>query len=254
MDTLLFDTEIAAALLSLTAMEIVLGIDNIIFISILSSRLPEEQRKKARLMGLALAMITRIMLLFSLSWVMSLKATLFTLANHGFSGRDLVLICGGAFLVWKATKEIHEKIEGLEDEELKARGVPSFTGVLIQIMILDIVFSLDSVITAVGMVDQLWIMVLAVMISVVIMMVFATPVSNFIHNNPTVKMLALSFLLLIGVMLAGEGIGHHIPKGYIYAAMAFSVFVESLNLASNRKKKSQQPAEVPVAVVSQHEH
>ncbi len=254
MDTLLFDTEIAAALLSLTAMEIVLGIDNIIFISILSSRLPEEQRKKARLMGLALAMITRIMLLFSLSWVMSLKATLFTLAHHGFSGRDLVLICGGAFLVWKATKEIHEKIEGLEDEEIKARGIPSFTGVLIQIMILDIVFSLDSVITAVGMVDQLWIMIVAVMISVVIMMIFSTPVSNFIHNNPTVKMLALSFLLLIGVMLAGEGIGHHIPKGYIYAAMAFSVFVESLNLASNRKRKSQRAAEIPVAVVSQHEH
>jgi predicted tellurium resistance membrane protein TerC len=253
-DTLLFDTELALALVSLTAMEIVLGIDNIIFISILSSRLPEEQRKKARLMGLALAMITRIMLLFSLSWVMSLKTTLFTLLNHGFSGRDLVLICGGAFLVWKATKEIHEKVEGLEDEEIAARGAPSFSGVLVQIMILDIVFSLDSVITAVGMVDQLWVMVLAVMISVVIMMVFSTPVSDFIQKNPTVKMLALSFLLLIGVMLAGEGIGHHIPKGYIYAAMAFSVFVESLNLASNRKKKAQHVAEVPVAAVSQHEH
>lgn len=238
MDTLILDTEIAAALLSLTAMEIVLGIDNIIFISILSSRLPEEQRKKARLLGLALAMITRIMLLFSLSWVMSLKATLFTFANHGFSGRDLVLICGGAFLVWKATKEIHEKIEGLEDEEVSAKGAPSFAGVLVQIMILDIVFSLDSVITAVGMVDQLWIMILAVMISVVIMMVFSTPVSNFIQKNPTVKMLALSFLLLIGVMLAGEGIGHHIPKGYIYSAMAFSVLVECLNLASNRKRKA----------------
>ncbi|MBA3994039.1 MAG: hypothetical protein C0469_10980 [Cyanobacteria bacterium DS2.3.42] len=235
-------------------MEIVLGIDNIIFISILSSRLPEEQRKKARLMGLALAMITRIMLLFSLSWVMSLKTTLFTLVNHGFSGRDLVLICGGAFLVWKATKEIHEKVEGLEDEEIAARGAPSFSGVLVQIMILDIVFSLDSVITAVGMVDQLWVMVLAVMISVVIMMIFATPVSDFIQKNPTVKMLALSFLLLIGVMLAGEGIGHHIPKGYIYAAMAFSVFVESLNLASNRKRKAQHLADVPVPVTSQPEH
>lgn len=254
MDTLLFDTELALALVSLTAMEIVLGIDNIIFISILSSRLPEEQRKKARLLGLALAMITRIMLLFSLSWVMSLKSTLFTLLNHGFSGRDMVLLCGGAFLVWKATKEIHEKVEGLEDDEIKAKGVPSFTGVLIQIMILDIVFSLDSVITAVGMVDQLWIMVLAVMISVVIMMVFATPVSDFIQRNPTVKMLALSFLLLIGVMLAGEGFGHHIPKGYIYAAMAFSVFVEMLNLASNRKKKSLHATEIPVAVASPAEH
>ncbi len=248
MDTLLIDTEIVAALVSLTAMEIVLGIDNIIFISILSTRLPEEQRRKARLIGLALAMLTRILLLFSLSWVMSLKATLFTLFNHGFSGRDLVLIGGGAFLVAKATKEIHEKIEGMEDEELAMKSRPSFVGVLIQIMILDIVFSLDSVITAVGMVDQLWIMILAVMISVVIMMIFSTPVSDFIQRNPTVKMLALSFLLLIGVMLAGEGIGHHIPKGYIYAAMAFSVFVESLNLASNRKKKAK-AAEIEVPQV-----
>ena len=237
METLLIDTEIAAALLSLTIMEIVLGIDNIIFISILSSRLPEEQRKKARLIGLALAMITRIMLLCSLSWVMTLKEPLFEIAHHGFSGRDLVLIGGGAFLVYKATKEIHEKIEDLEDEELQTKGKISFSGVLVQIVILDIVFSLDSVITAVGMVDQLWVMVIAVMISVVIMMIFSGPVSDFIHRNPTVKMLALSFLLLIGVTLAGEGIGHHIPKDYIYAAMAFSIFVESLNLASTRKRK-----------------
>lgn len=237
LETLLIDTEIAAALLSLTIMEIVLGIDNIIFISILSSRLPEEQRKKARLIGLALAMITRIMLLCSLSWVMTLKEPLFDIAHHGFSGRDLVLIGGGAFLVYKATKEIHEKIEDLEDEELQTKGKISFSGVLVQIVILDIVFSLDSVITAVGMVDQLWVMVIAVMISVVIMMIFSGPVSDFIHRNPTVKMLALSFLLLIGVTLAGEGIGHHIPKDYIYAAMAFSIFVESLNLASTRKRK-----------------
>lgn len=237
METLLIDTEIAAALLSLTLMEIVLGIDNIIFISILSTRLPEEQRKKARLIGLALAMFTRIGLLFSLSWVMSLKEQLFEFANHGFSGRDLVLIGGGAFLIYKATKEIHQKIEGEEDEELIAKGKISFSGVLVQIVILDIVFSLDSVITAVGMVDQLWVMVIAVMISVVIMMVFSSAVSDFIHRHPTVKMLALSFLLLIGVTLAGEGLGHHISKGYIYAAMAFSIFVESLNLASTRKKK-----------------
>lgn len=238
METLLIDTEIAAALLSLTLMEIVLGIDNIIFISILSTRLPEEQRKKARLIGLALAMFTRIGLLFSLSWVMSLKEPLFEFAHHGFSGRDLVLIGGGAFLIYKATKEIHEKIENVEEEEIQARAKISFSGVLVQIVILDIVFSLDSVITAVGMVDQLWVMVLAVMISVIIMMVFSGAVSDFIHRHPTVKMLALSFLLLIGVTLAGEGLGHHISKGYIYAAMAFSIFVESLNLATSRKKKT----------------
>ena len=164
---------------------------------------------------------------------------MFVLANHGFSGRDLVLIGGGAFLVAKATKEIHEKIEDLDDEELAVKSKPSFIGVLVQIMMLDIVFSLDSVITAVGIVDQLWIMILAVMISVVIMMIFSGAVSNFISKRPTVKMLALSFLLLIGVTLGGEGFGHHVPKDYIYAAMAFSIFVESLNLASTRKKKKQ---------------
>lgn len=252
MENLLIDTEIAAALLSLTLMEIVLGIDNIIFISILSSRLPESQRKKARLVGLALAMFTRIGLLFSLSWVMSLKEPLFELMNHGFSGRDLVLIGGGAFLVYKATKEIHEKIENLEEEELQTKGNISFSGVLVQIVILDIVFSLDSVITAVGMVDQLWVMVLAVMISVVIMMIFAGAVSDFIHRNPTVKMLALSFLLLIGITLAGEGLGHHISKGYIYAAMAFSIFVETLNLASTRKKKKAAVTAASIETVSEH--
>lgn len=252
MENLLIDTEIAAALLSLTLMEIVLGIDNIIFISILSSRLPESQRKKARLVGLALAMFTRIGLLFSLSWVMSLKEPLFELMNHGFSGRDLVLIGGGAFLVYKATKEIHEKIENLEEEQLQTKGNISFSGVLVQIVILDIVFSLDSVITAVGMVDQLWVMVLAVMISVVIMMIFAGAVSDFIHRNPTVKMLALSFLLLIGITLAGEGLGHHISKGYIYAAMAFSIFVETLNLASTRKRKKAAIPAASIETVSEH--
>lgn len=237
METLLIDTEIAAALLSLTLMEIVLGIDNIIFISILSTRLPEAQQKKARLIGLALAMLSRIGLLFSLSWVMSLKEPLFELAHHPLSGRDLVLIGGGTFLIYKATKEIHEKIEHLEEEGLETTSTVSFSSVLVQIVILDIVFSLDSVITAVGMVDQLWVMIVAVMISVVIMMIFSGAVSDFIHRNPTVKMLALSFLLLIGVTLASEGLGHHIPKDYIYAAMAFSIFVESLNLASTRRKK-----------------
>lgn len=247
MDILLVDTEIAAALVSLTAMEIVLGIDNIIFISILAARLPEEQRNKARVIGLALAMLTRIALLFSLSWVMSLKEPLFALANHAFSGRDLLLLGGGAFLVAKATREIHERIEGADDG-LTAKGAPTMLGTLIQIMILDIVFSLDSVITAVGMVDQLWIMVVAVVISIIVMMIFANAVSDFIHKHPTVKMLALSFLLLIGVVLTAEGFGHHISKGYIYAAMAFSVFVEFLNLSATKKKR----AEVESAIKAEH--
>lgn len=243
---MLQDTELASALLSLTAMEIVLGIDNIIFISILASRLPEHQRGPARIIGLALAMLTRIGLLFSLSWVMSLKEPLFELAQHGFSGRDLLLIAGGAFLIYKATKEIHEKIER-DDEDFNTTVSRSFAGTLIQIMLLDIVFSLDSVITAVGMVDQIWIMVVSVMISVLIMMIFAKSVTGFIHNHPTVKMLALSFLLLIGVVLVADGLGQHISKGYIYAAMAFSVFVESLNLAASKRKKQRVSASAAAA-------
>lgn len=235
METVLLDTEMVAALVSLTVMEIVLGIDNIIFISILASRLPEEQRDRARVMGLALAVLSRLALLLSLSWVMGLKSPLFELFGHALTGRDLILIGGGGFLIAKATREIHEKIEGEEEAGL-ASGKAGFVGTLIQIMLLDIVFSLDSVITAVGMVDQLWIMVVAVIISVIIMIIFSRSVSAFIHDNPTVKMLALSFLLLIGVVLAGDGLGHHIPKGYIYGAMAFSVFVEMLNLAAARKK------------------
>ncbi len=237
MEILLIDTEIIAALLSLSAMEIVLGIDNIIFISILSSRLPEHERAKARLIGLGLAMLSRIALLFSLAWVMSLKQPLFSALNHAFSGRDILLLGGGAFLVAKATREIHERIEGGDDEHNAGKHA-SFIGTLIQIMILDLVFSLDSVITAVGMVDQLWIMVTAVIVSVLIMMIFSRSVSEFILKHPTVKMLALSFLLLIGVVLVGDGLGHHISKGYIYAAMAFSIFVEMLNLAASRRKRS----------------
>ena len=236
MDLFVIDTEIAAALASLTAMEIVLGIDNIIFISILASRLPEHQRRNARLLGLALAMLTRVALLFSLSWVMSLKTPLFDLFHHPFTGRDLLLLGGALFLVAKATREIHERIEG-DDDEHASKKHATFVGTLIQILILDIVFSLDSVITAVGMVDQLWIMITAVVISVITMMVFATSVSNFIAKHPTVKMLALSFLLLIGVVLIGDGFGHHVAKGYIYGAMAFSVFVEVLNLAASHKGK-----------------
>jgi predicted tellurium resistance membrane protein TerC len=232
----LSDGEIWAALLSLTLMEIILGIDNIIFISILASRLPENQQAKARFLGLAFAMISRIVLLCSLAWVMSLKEPLFTLASHPFSGRDLLLLGGGAFLVAKATKEIHGRIEG-DDDKLTTGAYPSFVGTLVQIALLDMVFSLDSVITAVGMVDQIWVMIVAVIIAVLIMMIFSDPVSSFIHKFPTVKMLALSFLLLIGVVLVAEGFGQHVNKAYIYAAMAFSLFVEFLNLTASSKKK-----------------
>lgn len=231
------DGETWAALLSLALMEIILGIDNIIFISILASRLPENQQARARFLGLGFAMISRIILLCSLAWVMSLKQPLFTLASHAFSGRDLLLLGGGAFLVAKATKEIHGRIEG-DDDKLSTKGYPSFVGTLVQIALLDMVFSLDSVITAVGMVDQIWVMIVAVIIAVLIMMAFSNPVSKFIHKFPTVKMLALSFLLLIGVVLVAEGFGQHINKAYIYAAMAFSLFVEFLNLTAASKKKA----------------
>ncbi len=233
----LMNGEIWAALISLTAMEIVLGIDNIIFISILAARLPEHQQKSARLIGLGLAMITRIALLCSLAWVMSLTTPLFAMAGQEISWRDLLLLGGGIFLVAKATKEIHTRIE-LDEGDIQGVVYQSFGGTLIQIAILDMVFSLDSIITAVGMVDQIWVMVVAVIIAVLIMMVFSGPVSLFILKFPTLKMLALSFLLLIGVVLIAEGFGQHINKAYIYAAMAFSIFVETLNLtATTRKKK-----------------
>ena len=217
------------ALLTLTALEIVLGIDNIVFISILSGKLPPEDQPRARLIGLALAMVMRIALLFSLAWVIRLTAPLFEVFGHEISGRDLILIVGGLFLLAKATREIHLKLEGEEGHSGK-RVAHSFGGVLVQIMLLDIVFSLDSVITAVGMVDELSIMVIAVVIAVGFMMVFAGPISRFVDRHPTVKILALSFLILIGVMLIAEGFEQHISKGYIYFAMAFSVMVEMLNL------------------------
>lgn len=237
MDTkLLLDGEVWAALASLTSMEIILGIDNIIFISILASKLPQHQQAVARIAGLALAMLSRLALLASLSWVMSLKEPLFAMASHSFSGRDLLLLSGGAFLVAKATKEIHGRIEG-ETESDQIKAPPSLWATLIQIAMLDMVFSLDSVITAVGMVDQIWIMIVAVIIAVIIMMIFSHPVSQFIHKFPTVKMLALSFLLLIGMVLAAEGCGQHINKAYIYAAMGFSMFVEALNLTAGARRK-----------------
>ena len=226
--------EILIALATLTFLEIVLGVDNIIFISILSGKLPEEQQAKARRLGLLLAMGTRILLLFSLAWVIRLTAPLFTVVGQELSGRDLILIVGGLFLLAKSTHEIHERLEG-EEGHGSGKAAASFASVLMQIALLDIVFSLDSVITAVGMVDEVSIMVIAVVVSVVIMMVAAEPISAFVHRHPTVKMLALSFLLLIGMSLVAEGFDHHIPKGYVYFAMGFSVFVEAINLRMRSK-------------------
>jgi predicted tellurium resistance membrane protein TerC len=221
---------------TLALLEIVLGIDNIVFISILVDKLPEEQRPRGRFLGLALAMVTRILLLLSITWVMKLTNGLFSMLGHDVTGKDLVLIIGGLFLIWKSTHEIHEKLEG--DAEGEVRGSvkkgAAFGAVLVQIALLDIVFSLDSVITAVGMAQQISIMVLAVLLAVGFMMVFAGAVSNFVNKHPTVKMLALSFLLMIGTALIGEGLGFHIPKGYIYFAMGFSVMVELFNLKAKR--------------------
>jgi predicted tellurium resistance membrane protein TerC len=221
------------ALATLTALEIVLGIDNIIFISILAGKLPAHQRDKARLIGLGLAMFTRIALLLSLTWLMGLTAPLVTVLGHDISGRDLILLVGGLFLIGKSTVEIHEKLEGVEGEE-SARVAASFTSVLVQIMLLDIVFSLDSIITAIGMANRVAVMVIAVVLAVGFMMFFSKAISDFVERHPTIKMLALSFLILIGVALVGDGLGMHIPKGYIYFAMAFSVCVEMLNLRFRR--------------------
>jgi predicted tellurium resistance membrane protein TerC len=229
------DPQALIGLATLTVLEIVLGIDNIIFISILAGRLPREQQGRARYIGLLLAMIMRVALLFSLSWIIQLTAPLFTVLGEEISGRDLVLLIGGLFLLAKSTHEIHERLEGDEGEHAR-RAAPSLRSVLIQIMLLDIVFSLDSVITAVGMVDQLGVMVTAVVVAVGFMMFFAGPISAFVDRHPTVKMLALSFLLLIGVSLIAESFDQHIPKGYIYFAMAFSVLVEMLNLRAGKGK------------------
>lgn len=229
------DPQALIALLTLTVLEIVLGIDNIIFISILAGKLPKEKQKSARLLGLALAMITRILLLFSISLIIKLTEPFFTVFGIGISGRDLILILGGIFLLAKSTMEIHSKLEG-EEEHHNLRAKVSFLGVLIQIMLLDIVFSLDSVITAIGMANDLVVMIIAVVIAVIFMMFFSGSISNFVENHPTIKILALSFLLLIGFTLVVEGLHQHIPKGYIYFAMAFSVFVEMLNLKMRKRK------------------
>jgi predicted tellurium resistance membrane protein TerC len=235
--------EIWISLLTLTVLEIILGIDNIVFISILAGKLPKEQQAKARQTGLMLALVTRVLLLCFLAFLVGLTKPLFDIPTlgvlekpHGVSGRDLILIIGGLFLLWKSTHEIHEKLEG-EDGEVSSRVAPKFTAVVIQILLLDIVFSLDSVITAVGMARKLWVMVTAVILALIFMLFFAGRISDFIHKHPSLKMLALSFLLLIGVALVAEGFHKEIPKGYIYFAMAFSVGVESLNIKMRGRKR-----------------
>jgi predicted tellurium resistance membrane protein TerC len=235
------------ALLTLTVLEIVLGIDNVIFISILAGKLPREQQAKARKLGLFLAMFIRIGLLASLAWIISLTKPWFSVLGHGISGRDLILLLGGLFLLAKSTHEIHDRLEG-DEGEASARAAASFTGVIIQILLLDIVFSLDSVITAVGMANHLPVMIAAVVIAVAVMMVSAGAIGDFVARHPTVKMLALSFLLLIGMSLVAEGFGQHISKGYIYFAMGFSVFVEMLNL---RMKKKSPPVHLREAYVAE---
>ncbi|MEY2408287.1 MAG: hypothetical protein QOF48_957 [Verrucomicrobiota bacterium] len=227
--------DIWISLLTLTLLEVVLGIDNIVFISILAAKLPPEQQRKARRLGLGLALITRILLLCGLAWMVKLTAPLFTLLGHGVSGRDLILIAGGLFLLYKATHEIHGKLEG-EDGDVTRKLAPAFGAVIVQILLLDLVFSLDSVITAVGMASHLPVMIAAVIIAVVFMLFFSDYISRFIDKHPTLKMLALSFLLMIGGTLIMEGLGKEVHKGYIYFAMAFSAAVETLNIRMRNKR------------------
>lgn len=238
---LLSAPETWVALLTLTVLEIVLGIDNVIFISILVGRLPEDRRDRARIVGLGLAMGMRILLLLTITWIIGLTAPAFTIRGNEFSWRDLILIAGGLFLLWKATTEIHESLEGATHGEGSARGTATFGAILVQIVLLDVVFSLDSVLTAVGLVNDVTVMIAAVVIAVLVMMVASGPLSAFVHRHPSVKMLALAFLVLIGVTLIADGFGFHIDKAYIYAAMGFSVFVEALNLRASRRR-----AEPPV--------
>ncbi len=236
------------ALITLVALELVLGVDNVIFISILAGKLPANQRKRARTTGIGMAVVTRILLLLSISWIIGLEDILFTLPllDVGISGRDLILLAGGLFLLWKSVHEIHQKLEGVEGHA-SARVAGAFWSVIVQIMLLDIVFSLDSVITAVGMVDHIEIMIVAVILAAVVMIFSAGPISDFVERHPTIKMLALSFLLLIGFTLIVEGLHQHIPKGYIYFAMGFSVFVETLNL--RLRTRAEQPVNLRKAYV-----
>jgi predicted tellurium resistance membrane protein TerC len=244
---LLSDTNIWIAFLTLSALEIILGIDNIIFISVIANRLPIQIREKVRRFGLIFALVTRILLLLSLSWVMGLTSPLFSILGHSLTGRDLILLLGGFFLIWKASKEIYVEVEaGDHDGEEEKVGTVSlnkshatlFLSSILQIGLLDIIFSLDSVITAVGMVDEIGVMIAAVLASVFIMLIAAKPIGDFVHNHPSIKVLALSFLTVVGVVLLAEGMGVHIPKGYVYVAMAFSLFVELLNIRSRKKKKA----------------
>lgn len=238
----IYEPQAWVALLTLTLLEIVLGIDNIIFISILVSRLPEQLRQKARVIGLFLAMFTRILLLLMLAWIMRLTEPLFSAFDYEISGRDLILIGGGLFLLAKSTLEIHNSLEGAEEEHAGAKAAAAgFTSVVIQIAIIDIVFSLDSVITAVGMADHVPVMVLAIVIAIVVMMLAAKAIGEFVDRHPSIKMLALSFLVLIGVALIGEGLDMHIPKGYIYFAMAFSLSVEMLNMRLRARRQKAEP-------------
>jgi predicted tellurium resistance membrane protein TerC len=238
---LLADPQVWASLLTLTALEIVLGIDNIIFISIMAGKLPPDQRDRARRLGLMGALVTRLMLLASIAWVAKLTDPLFTAFDFAVSGRDLILILGGAFLLAKGTMEIHHSVEGAEEGEHGGAARVGFAGVIVQIMFLDIVFSLDSVITAVGMADHLGIMIAAVVIAMAVMLFASGPVGRFVQNHPTVKMLALSFLLLVGVALIADGFHFHIPKGYLYFAIAFSALVEGLNLLASSKRRRRVP-------------
>jgi predicted tellurium resistance membrane protein TerC len=243
----IYSPEAWISLVTLTVLEIVLGIDNIVFISILAGKLPENQQQKARQLGLTLALVTRVLLLCGLAWMVQLTKPLFSLPlfgkEWGLSGRDLILLLGGLFLLYKSTHEIHEKLEGADGEKTR-RLAPSFTSVIIQILLLDIVFSLDSVITAVGMAKHLPVMIIAVILAIGFMLLLGGKISAFVEKHPTVKMLALSFLLLIGVALVAESFHHEIPKGYIYFAMAFSVAVEMLNLKMKKKTKAAEPVEL----------
>jgi len=242
---LLTNPETWVALLTLTVLEIVLGIDNVIFISILVQRLPLADRDRARIIGLGLAMGMRILLLLTISWIAGLTQPVFTIAGHPFSWRDLILIGGGLFLLWKATTEIHEALEGEGEHAVESGGATaSFGSVLVQIVLLDIVFSLDSVLTAVGLVDEVAIMIAAVVIAVGVMLIASGPLAKFVHAHPTVKMLALAFLMLIGVTLVADGLGFHIPKDYIYVAMGFSVLVEAINLRAARRRHRGTPVEL----------
>lgn len=243
---LLLDPQVWVAFVTLAALEIVLGIDNIIFITILANRLPESQRDKARRVGLLLAMVMRILLLLSLAWVMRLTEPLFAILGHDVSGRDLILFFGGLFLMAKSTMEIHSSLEGPEEHTVGDAAKIGFMSVIVQIGLLDIIFSLDSVITAVGLVDEIPVMIAAIVVAVLVMMVAAGPIGDFVERHPTIKILALSFLILIGFALVGEGVGLHIPKGYIYFAMAFSLGVEMLNMRLRRKR-----AKVPVRLHNQ---